>query len=80
LYVLCRKVADALLIVMNAVAYHDYRWIFGVPLYHLLTNTVKPFTRTSVHGSASHQQPRWWGIENFEKLVDRFKKSWKSHM
>ena len=79
-HVLCRSVADALLTVMNAVAYHDWRWIFAVPLYHFLTNTVKPFARRSVHSSASHRKSEWWGIAKFERLVDRFKETWRANM
>jgi len=75
LFLLCRKIAYALLEVMNSLVVHGYcHWIFAVPLYHFLTNTAKPFGRTSAQGFASHRKPQWWGIAGFEKLVDGFKK------
>jgi len=83
--VLCRKVADALLDIMNAMASPsvvDGRWMFAVPLYHLLTNAVKPFSRTSVHSATSHRDPKceWWGIADFKELVERFKNIHRSAM
>jgi len=78
LYVLCRKVANALVHIMRVVADRDRRWIFAVPLYHFLTNTVKPFARRSFY--SSHRQPQWWGIADFEMLIDNIKKSWRTQM
>jgi len=82
-YVLYRNVAYALLDGMNAMAQYpiiDARWIFAVPLYHLLTNAVKPFSKTSVHHTVSHQDSHWWGIADFVQLVERFKKLNRANM
>jgi len=79
----CRKVAAAIHYVMHAVvssAYVEPLWLFAVPLYHFLSNTVKPFTRSSEHSSASHQNNEWWGIANFVKLVEDFKWMQKANM
>jgi len=82
-HVLCREIGNALLNVMNAVVNMpviDYCWIFSVPLYHLLSNTVKPFSSASGHSSASHRKPEWWGIADFEKLVEKFKRNQGANM
>jgi len=76
--VVCRKIGRALLGVMIETVDRpviDYWWIFAVPLYHLLTDTVKPFSRSSKHSSTSHRKPDWWGIADFDLLVERFKKN-----
>jgi len=78
--VLCRKVADALLNIMNAVGTLDTRWLLAVPLYHCLSNTVKPFARTSVSGCTSHRKPEWWGIADFDKVVEGSKETWRANM
>jgi len=78
LFVYCRKVAAAVLYVMNAVVVNTFvepKWLYAVPLYHFLSNTVKPFTRPSEHGSTAHQKHDWWGIADLHRLVSEFK--WK---
>ena len=80
---ICRKVADAVLDAMHGVVSSSYvepLWLFAVPLYHFLSNTVKPFTRPLEHSSASHQNTQWWGIAKFDKLVDEFKRMQKAAM
>jgi len=80
--VFCRKVAEAVYSVMNAAVggYVECRWLYAVPLYHFLSNTVKVFARTPENGSASHRQPWWWGIADFVKIVERFKVLQKGNM
>jgi len=65
---------------MVTYSFSECTWIFAVPLYHLLTGAVKPFSRTSVHSSASHRKPQWWGIADIGNLVDIFKKSKRQDM
>jgi len=68
--VCCRKLAEALKYVMHAVVYNHYvepSWLYVVPLYHLLSNTVKPFTKSLEH--SSHQTDSWWGTSGLERLV-----------
>jgi len=60
--------------------YVECRWLFAVPLYHFLSNTVKVFTRTPEIGSASHRQDQWWGIADIVKIVERFKVLQKGNM
>jgi len=81
--VMYRNVADTLRDIMYAMVTYpmnDDRWIFVVPLYHLLSNAVKPFSRTALQSSTSHQDPQWWGIADFTDLVERFKKIQRATM
>lgn len=84
LSVLCRNVAAAVLYVMHTVVvssnFAEPRWLYAVPLYHLLSKAVKPFAGPSEHGSTAHETPDWWGITHFVKVVEEFKCRQKATM
>jgi len=81
--ILCRKVAAAVHYVMHAAVSSTYAeplWLFAVPLYHFLSNTAKPFTKSSEINATSHQKNEWWGIAHFAKLVGDFKWMQRANM
>lgn len=48
-------------------------WLFCLPLLHMLAGVCAPFEVIRVDFSHSNKEPKWWGTDFVDQIVNLFK-------